>query len=105
MGEQPIWKVTLRDELDLDSVEALLAGMPSWQTGGTGLRIERVDVVKGSTGMYVSGSEADAQMLLARIRERHPKPAGRPQVAACTLEELRRTGPEASRRPKPKRRR
>lgn len=102
MGEQPIWKITLSDELDPDSVEELLARTRSSQTGGTGLLMERVDVTNGSTAVFVSGARADAQALLARVSEHQPKGARRPKCAACTVEELHRTGRKAS---PPKRRR
>ncbi len=96
MAGQPIWKITVPDEIPLQSVEELLAKAATWRTEGTGLQIERLDVIYGSTYLFVSGSEADAQALLVRIGERSPKLAGRVTHAACSVEELHRPTPETS---------
>ncbi|HKY46564.1 MAG TPA: hypothetical protein VJQ79_01155 [Acidimicrobiia bacterium] len=100
MSEQPIWKITLSDDLDPDAVEELLPKAASWEMEGTGLQVERVDVVNGSTYVFVSGSEADAQRLLERIGEFQPKLIGSRECEACTVEVLHRMEPEKPPRPK-----
>src|SRR5262245_44644869 len=98
MANQPIWTITVPEEVPLESIEELLSKSASWRTAGTGLQIERLDVISGTTSVYVSGSEADARALVDRIGERLPKTVGRVKNAACSVKELRRLKSEKRRR-------
>lgn len=102
-AEQPIWKLTLPGELDGAALEELVGRAAIRQTGGAGLRLERADVAGGSTTIFLSGSRADAQTLLATVGESR---ARRPKLASCTVEELHRTppAPRGKRAPTPRRR-
>jgi hypothetical protein len=104
MAQQPIWKIAIPDELDVESVEEVLAETDIRQKDGTGLQIERLDISSDrSTEVFVSGSEADARMLLARIGKRWSQLADGVKYVACSMEELHRTGSEALRRPQDRR--
>ena len=92
MDQQPIWKITLPDALDRGSVEDLLTKLTVWHHGGTGLQLERIDVSQGRTGVFLSGSEADAQTLVASIAKHRPKLANRLEYSACTVKELHKMG-------------
>ena len=100
MTQQPLWKISIPRALEREAVEELLAKTATWEKDGTGIQVERLDVGERSTDLFVSGADADAQMLVARIGERPSQRAGRVKRAACTVEELQRTGPAAKRRPK-----
>jgi hypothetical protein len=100
MTQQPLWKISIPRALEREAVEELLAKTATSQQEGTGLQVERLDVSDGSTELFVSGADADAQMLVARIGERPSQRAGRVKRAACTVEELQRTGAAPKRRPK-----
>lgn len=96
MSEQPIWRITVPEELTPASVEALIAEAAPWRTGGTGVQPERIDVGRGKTTVFVSGSEADTKALVARIGDDKREAVGGAEYTACTVEDLHSTGAPSS---------
>lgn len=72
MEPRTVWKLVIDSELAPDRIELAAAGVPELTEAASELRgveIQRIDVVKGTTYVFVTGLEDSARALERSLSE------------------------------------